>query len=86
MALSVDSAPTHGAFQTSLGGIPYPMLADFHPKGEVAQAYGIWNEERGMNRRAVFIIDKEGIVRFKQTYEKGIPDAADILAEMEKLG
>lgn len=34
----------------------------------------------------MFIIDKEGIVRFKQTCEKGIPDAADILAEVEKLG
>ena len=86
MALSVDSAPTHGAFQTSLGGIPYLMLADFHPKGAVAQAYGIWDEERGLNTRAVFIIDKEGIVRFKRTYEKGIPDPTEILAEVERLG
>ena len=73
------------AFAAGLGNIPYPVLADFHPKGEVAKAYGIYNEERGVTQRAVFIIDKEGIVRFKQIYDRGLPDPAEILAELDKL-
>ena len=81
----MDSAPVQRAFAAGLGNIPYPVLADFHPKGEVAKAYGIYNEERGVTQRAVFIIDKEGIVRFKQIYDRGLPDPAEILAELDKL-
>ena len=62
------------------------MLGDFHPKGAVAQLYGVFNDERGLNRRSVIIIDKGGIVRFKQLYQQGLPDPEEILAEVEKLG
>ena len=42
VGISVDSVPSHVAFAKSLGGIEkYPMLADFHPKGEVSKKYGI---------------------------------------------
>ena len=74
------------AFASSLGGIPYPMLGDFHPKGHVAQLYGLYNEERGVSRRAVVIVDKQGIVRFKQVYDRGLPNPEEILAEVDKLG
>ncbi len=74
------------AFASSLGGIPYPMLGDFHPKGRVAQLYGLYNEERGVGRRAVVIVDKQGMVRFKQVYDQGLPDPKEILAEVDKLG
>ncbi len=73
------------AFCSSLGNIPYPVLADFHPKGEVSQLYGVYNEERGTSRRSVFIIDKEGVVRFKHVYESGLPDPAEIFKEVETL-
>ena len=70
-----------------MGGLPYPELSDWHPKGEVTQAYGLWNEERGAGTRAVIIVDREGVVRFRETYTPGIlPEPADILAELEKLG
>ena len=39
-AISVDSVPTHRAWAERLGGIDYPMLADFWPHGEVARRYG----------------------------------------------
>ncbi len=68
-----------------MGNVPYPVLADFHPKGQVSQAYGVYNEERGTSRRAIFIIDKEGVVRYKQVYERGIPNEEEILAEAAKL-
>ena len=83
--MSVDNVPTQRAFATGLGNLPYPLLADFNPKGHVSQLYGIYNEERGTTRRAVIIIDKEGVIRFKQLYTQGLPDPKDILAELDKL-
>ena len=70
-----------------MGGLPYPELSDWHPKGEVTQAYGLWNEERGAGTRAVIIVDREGVVRFRETYTPGnLPELQDILAELDKLG
>ncbi len=69
-----------------MGGLPYPELTDFHPKGTATQANGLWNEERGAGNRAVIIVDKEGIIRFRETYVPGVlPDPEDILAAIDKL-
>ncbi len=59
--VSVDSAFSHKAFQRELG-VSIPLLADFHPKGEVARAYGVYIDERGHSQRALVMIDSEGIV------------------------
>ena len=83
--MSVDSAPTQKAFAAGLGGLPYPLLADFYPKGQVSDLLGIYNEERGTSKRAVIIIDKEGIIRFKQIYDRGLPDPKEILDQLDKL-
>ena len=85
MGMSVDSVPTQRAFASGLGNIPYPLLSDFHPKGQVSQLLGIYNEERGTTRRAVLIIDKEGVIRFKKIYDQGLPDPKEILEELDKL-
>ena len=61
--VSVDSAFAHKAFQDHLG-ITIPLLADFHPKGEMASRYGVYNEERGNTYRALVMIDPDGIVRW----------------------
>jgi peroxiredoxin len=53
--VSVDSAFAHKAFQQQLG-ISIPLLADFHPKGEVSKAYGVYIDERGHNHRALLMI------------------------------
>jgi peroxiredoxin (alkyl hydroperoxide reductase subunit C) len=53
--VSVDSAWAHKAFQQQLG-IDIPLLADFHPKGEVAKAYGVWVEDYGVSARALVMI------------------------------
>jgi peroxiredoxin len=63
LGVSVDSAWTHKAFQAQLG-ITIPLLADFHPKGEVAQAYGVWVEEKGVSARALVMIGPDGTVRW----------------------
>ena len=66
--------------------MPHPILSDFHPKGEVLRAYDVYNEESGTARRSVFIIDKEGIVRWSQLYQAGsLPNPDDVLVELEKV-
>jgi alkyl hydroperoxide reductase subunit AhpC len=70
-----------------MGGLPYQVLADWHPKGKVTGSFGLWNEERGAGNRAVIVIDKEGVIRFRETYPAGVlPNPDDILREVEKLG
>ena len=43
------------------------MLADFHPKGEVARAYGLWLDEAGISDRATVLIDKDGKVLWSES-------------------
>jgi peroxiredoxin len=59
--ISVDSAFSHKAFQQHLG-LTIPLLADFHPKGEVSKAYGAYIEERGHNNRSLVMIGPDGKV------------------------
>jgi peroxiredoxin (alkyl hydroperoxide reductase subunit C) len=61
--VSVDSAFSHKAFQSSLG-ISFPLLADFHPKGEVSRAYGVFIEERGHDQRALVMIGPDLVVKW----------------------
>jgi peroxiredoxin len=53
--VSVDSAYAHKAFQQHLG-IRIPLLADFHPKGELAKAFGLYDERWGNSARALVMI------------------------------
>jgi alkyl hydroperoxide reductase subunit AhpC len=86
LGISCDHLAAHRAWSISIGGLPYPELSDWHPRGKVSQAYDLWNEERGTSRRAVLIIDKAGMVRFRQTYAPGtLPDAEAILQVLESL-
>ena len=86
MGISCDSIHSHRAWGTALGGLPYPELSDFHPKGKVSIAYDLWNEERGASNRAVIVIDKEGIIRFRETYAPGtLPDTDAILKAMDDV-
>ncbi len=69
LGISVDSVPSHVAWAKSLGGITYDLLADFHPKGEVIKSYDVWMEDIGISKRALFIIDKDGKIVFKEIHE-----------------
>ncbi|HEV3377083.1 MAG TPA: peroxiredoxin [Thermoleophilaceae bacterium] len=61
LGISVDGAFCHRAFRDHLN-IDIPLLADFHPKGEVARAYGVWSEEHGVAGRALVIVGPDGVV------------------------
>ena len=86
LGISNDARATQAAYASSLGGLPYPLLSDFHPKGHVSTLYGIYNEELGRANRSVFVIDKEGTLRFKRSYTRAADlEVTDILAEVDKL-
>ena len=68
-----------------MGGISFPMLSDFHPKGKVCQLFGTYNEQYGRGWRSVFLIDTHGVIRWKRTYQTGLPDIQELLAELGKL-
>jgi glutaredoxin-related protein len=63
LGISVDSIFCHANWGRSLGGISFPLLADFHPKGSVANSYGLFLDDKGITDRATVIIDAGGAVR-----------------------
>jgi len=84
LGVSVDSKESHENWAKSLGGITYPLLEDFHPKGAMASSYGAYREDRGFAARATVIIDKQGIVRYS-VWAKGERDISELLAECQKV-
>jgi peroxiredoxin len=75
LAVSVDSVFAHRAWSEQ-EKYQFPLLSDFWPHGGVAQAYGVFDEEKGLARRGTFIIDKQGVVQWK--IDNAIPDARDL--------
>jgi peroxiredoxin len=63
VGISVDGAFCHKAFQQHRG-ISIPLLSDFHPKGEVAKAYGVWSEDHGVAGRALVMVGPDGTVQW----------------------
>ena len=87
LGISVDSVPCKKAWADAIGVKETPLLADFWPHGGVAQAYGIFREKNGFSERAVFIVDEEGVIRFKKIYPiRQVPDISEILAALEQIG
>ncbi len=85
LGISVDGKWCHKAFAEARN-LRFPLLADFHPKGEVAKAYHVYGEEDGTSERALFVIDGGGIVRWSHVSPKSVnPGANGILAALESL-
>jgi peroxiredoxin len=84
VGISVDGAFCHKAFQQHLG-VSIPLLADFHPKGAVAQAYGVYVEDHGVAERALVMVDPEGTVSWSyQSPPLEIPGANLIFDALEQ--
>ena len=83
--ISVDSTWAHKAFAEKLG-LKFPLLADFHPKGAVAEKYGLYLGDRGITARAVVVIDREGTVRWGKQYDiPTVPDTKEIVNALQGL-
>ena len=67
------------------GVISYDLLSDFHPKGLVAERYGV-TRDGGITERAIFIVDKSGAIVFANVYNiPTLPDNAEIRQALEML-
>ncbi|HEX6116481.1 MAG TPA: redoxin domain-containing protein [Solirubrobacterales bacterium] len=63
VGISVDGVFCHRAFREQLG-LEMPLLADFHPKGEVSAAYGAYRPDRGFNNRSLVLVGPDGTVEW----------------------
>jgi peroxiredoxin len=85
LGISVDGVWSHRAFaeQNQLG---FPLLSDFEPKGAVAMQYGVYRDGKGTAERALFVIDGDGIVRWRYVSPSDVnPGANGILSALERL-
>ncbi|HEY0177203.1 MAG TPA: redoxin domain-containing protein [Pedobacter sp.] len=83
IGISVDSAFSHKAFRENRN-YKMTLLADFEPKGEVAKQYGVYRETDGFTERALFVIDKEGIIRWSYLSPIGVNPGANHIIEALK--
>lgn len=85
LGISVDSVACHLAWAKSMGGLPFPLMSDFFPHGEVAAKYGVL-AERGYAERVVFLIDKKGIIRLIDRVPlSDLPDNETLLRAVREL-
>ena len=86
LCVSVDSLYSHGAW-AAVRGLSFPLLSDFHPKGQVARQYGVMRDSDGFSERALYIIDAQGIIRYKHISPKlhQIPDIYELLDQLKQL-
>jgi peroxiredoxin len=86
LGISVDSVPCNTAWAKSLGGLSYDLLSDFEPKGEVARAFGAYRAADGISERAIFIVDKEGKIVYKDIHDiSDQPDNEDLFDVLRNL-
>lgn len=86
LGISVDSVHSHANWAAGLGGVSFPLLADFHPKGDVARKYGLYLEDAGITDRATVIIAADGIVRHASSVgPAGRRDIAELARLCEEI-
>ena len=85
LGISVDGVWCHDAFAKDRH-LHFPLMADFEPKGAVARAYAAYREEEGTSERALFVIDKNGVITWSYLSPVAVNPGADgILRALEEL-
>jgi peroxiredoxin len=85
LGISVDGVWCHAAFAKDRK-LHFPLLADFEPKGAMARAYGAYHQEDGVCERALFVIDKNGVIAWSYCSPMAVNPGADgILQALENL-
>ena len=85
LGISVDGIWCHLAFAHDRK-LHFPLLSDFEPKGEIARRYGVYRDHDGTSERALFVIDREGVVSWSYCSPVGVNPGADgILRALEVL-
>ncbi|MGA5415915.1 peroxiredoxin [Streptomyces pseudogriseolus] len=85
LAVSNDSIHTLRVFGEQ-EDLPFPLLSDFWPHGNVSRAYGVFDEDKGCAVRGTFVIDRQGVVRATVTSAMAdARDAGEYLAALDTL-
>jgi peroxiredoxin len=85
LGISVDGAWCHAAYARDRQ-LHYPLLSDFEPKGQIAMEYGVYRHQDGIAERALFVIDRAGIIHWSYVSPLGVNPGADgILKALEEL-
>lgn len=85
LGISVDGKWCHLAFSKERN-LHFPLLADFEPKGGVAKQYDVYDEKLGECKRALYVIDEEGVIRWNYLSPVGVNPGADgILTALEEM-
>jgi peroxiredoxin len=85
LGISIDHIPVIKAWAKSLGNISYPLLSDFWPHGHTALKFGVLRAE-GFTERALFIVDKKGIIRYIDVHPIGDqPKNSVLFEELKKI-
>ena len=85
LGITVDNIPTLLSWTNQMGNLWFPVLSDFWPHGKVAASYGVLRSD-GVSERALFVIDKKGIIRYIDVHDiNKRPPLEDLVKELEKL-
>lgn len=76
LGISVDGVWCHAAFAKQRN-LYFPLLSDFEPKGEVSRRYGAYRAGDGVSERALFVLDREGVIRWSYISPLAINPGAD---------
>ncbi|PQP34293.1 peroxiredoxin [Desulfobacteraceae bacterium SEEP-SAG9] len=89
LGIAVDNSPTLFSWTKNMCGVDktlwFPVLSDFYPHGAVAKKYGVLRSD-GLSERALFVIDKKGIIRYIDVHDiNENPPLEDLVKALEKL-
>jgi peroxiredoxin len=85
IGITVDNIPTLYAWTNQMGDLWFPVLSDFWPHGAVADKFGVLRSD-GTSERALFVIDKKGIIRYTDVHDINKRPLLEVLVkELEKL-
>jgi peroxiredoxin len=85
LGISVDGVWCHAAFARERN-LHFLLLSDFEPKGAVSRMYGAYRDRDGFSERALFVIDRDGIIRWSYLSPIDVNPGADgLLDALESL-
>ena len=85
IGITVDNIPTLFAWTNQMGALWFPVLSDFWPHGAIADRYGVLRTE-GTSERALFVIDKKGIIRYIDVHDiNARPRLENLVRELQRL-
>ena len=85
LGVSVDSVWSHKAYADKMG-IRYSLLADFNPRGAMAEKYGAYLADKGTTNRSIVIINKQGKIAWIKNYDiPVVPDLKEVSAALQQV-